>query len=87
MLVARRTQAAEQDLQEIAFQIGIVSRRPSSADKIVDELIEQANNLALTSQIATMGTDAPEIGNGVRLFSHKRWVIVFRYEPHGTGKP
>ena len=65
MLVARRSQAAEQDLQEIAFQVGIVSRRPNSADKLVDELIEQCSNLALTSQIATMGTDAPEIGKGV----------------------
>jgi plasmid stabilization system protein ParE len=28
-------------------------------------------------------TSAPEIGERVRLFSYKRWVILFRYEPHG----
>lgn len=36
MLVARRTQSAEEDLQEIAFQIGLASRRPDVADKIID---------------------------------------------------
>ena len=41
MLVARRTQAAEEDLQEIAFQIGLLSRRPNVADKIIDELIDK----------------------------------------------
>jgi plasmid stabilization system protein ParE len=83
MLVACRTQAAEEDLQEIAFQIGLLSRRPNVADKIIDELIEQANNLAITSQIASMGTEAPEIGGDVRLFCHKRWVLISRYMPHG----
>ena len=51
MLVARRTESAEADLQEIAFQIGLLSRRPNVADKIIDELIDQANNLAINSQI------------------------------------
>ena len=83
MLVARRTESAEADLQEIAFQIGLLSRRPNVADKIIDELIEQANNLAITSQIATIGTEAPEIGRDVRLLSFKRWVLIFRYMPHG----
>jgi len=31
-----------------------------------------------------LGTAAPEIGEGVRLFPYKRWVILFRYEPHGV---
>lgn len=30
-----------------------------------------------------MGTVAPELGTGIRLFSYRRWVIVFRYENHG----
>lgn len=83
MRVARRSQAAEQDLQEIAFQIAVRDRRPHTADKIIDELIVQSNNLAQTSGVAEMGTTAPEIGSGVRLYSHKRWVVVFRYEEHG----
>lgn len=83
MLVARRTQSAEEDLEEIAFQIGLLSRCPNVADKIIDELIDHANNLAITSQIATIGTEAPEIGRDVRLFSYKRWVLIFRYMPHG----
>lgn len=84
MPIARRTAAAERDLQAIAIQIALVDRRPATADRIVDELIEQCENLAQRFPVAVLGTAGPEIGKDVRLFSCKRWVIVFRYEPHGV---
>jgi hypothetical protein len=33
--------------------------------------------------MAQLGTAAPELGLGVRLFSHQRWVILFRYVDDG----
>lgn len=84
MVTARRTEAAERDLRDIAFHIGFTDHRPLTADRIIDELIEQADTLAELSSSSVMGTACPEIGVGVRLFTYKRWVILFRYEPHGV---
>jgi plasmid stabilization system protein ParE len=80
---ARRSDAAERDLQEIAFHIAFRERRPVTAERIIDELIAQAEKLAQLSTTTVLGTAAPEIGDGVRLFPYKRWVVLFRYEPHG----
>ncbi len=80
---ARRSEAAERDLQDIAFRIAFHEQRPLTADRMVDELVGQAERLAELSTNAILGTPAPELGDGVRLFAHKRWVIVFRYQPHG----
>jgi plasmid stabilization system protein ParE len=83
MPTARRTEAAERDLQDIAFHIALKDGRPLTADRIIDGLISQAERLAEFSTASVLGTSAPEIGDGVRLFPYKRWVILFRYEPHG----
>jgi plasmid stabilization system protein ParE len=83
MLIARRTEAAERDLREIAFQIAFVDSRPATADRVIDELIEQAETLARLFGTSVTGTACSEIGDAVRAFSHKRWIILFRYEPHG----
>ena len=83
MPTARRTEAAERDLQDIAYHIALKDGRPLTADQIVDELIGQAEKIARLSASAVVGTAAPEIGDGIRLFSCKRWVILFRYQPHG----
>jgi plasmid stabilization system protein ParE len=85
MPTARRTQAAEDDLREIAFHIAFREQRPSTADRIIDELIARCERLAESSISSIQGTAAPEIGDGVRLFAHQRWVIIFRYQPHGVG--
>ena len=84
MSTARRTEAAERDLQDIAFQIAVADGRPATADRVIDELIEQCDQLARLASTAFLGTAAPEIGNGVRLLSYKRWVIVFRYSTDGV---
>ena len=41
----------------------------AAADRVIDELISQADELAKLSTHTVMGTAAPEIGDGVRLFS------------------
>ena len=83
MPIARRAEAAERDLQNLAFHIAFTERRPLTADRIIDDLISQVDKLAQLSTTSILGTPAPEIGEGVRLFSYKRWVILFRYESHG----
>jgi plasmid stabilization system protein ParE len=83
MPLARRSAAAERDLQDLAFYIAFRDRRPAAADQTVDALIAQAERLAQLSPTTILGTAAPEIGEGVRLFPFKRWVILFRYQPHG----
>jgi plasmid stabilization system protein ParE len=83
MPYARRTEAAQHDLESIAFQIAVRDHRPLVADRIIDELIEQTDKLAKLSSVSVLGTPAPEIGRDVRLFPCKRWVILFRYVPHG----
>ncbi len=81
--LVRRSDAAELDLQEIAFQIAFTSRRPILADVIIDELIAECEKLAELSATAKLGTRAPELGDDIRLFSYNRWVIIFRYGLHG----
>jgi|CXWL01.1.fsa_nt_gi plasmid stabilization system protein ParE len=81
---ARRTESAEADLQEIAFQIAVRDQRPDTADRVIDELIGQCERLAQNSETSIQGTAASELGNDVRLFSYRRWVIIFRYEAHGV---
>lgn len=83
MPTARRSEAAQRDLQDIAYHIGLRDRRLLTADRIVDELIAQVETIAQCSATVEMGTAAPEIGDGVRLFSFQRWIILFRYQPHG----
>ena len=59
MLTARRTQAAERDLRDIAFHVAFNEHRPATAD-IVDELIVQADNQSIVEVIAD-GYFLPEL--------------------------
>lgn len=81
---ALRTEAADLDLREIAYQIGVGSGRPTTADRIIDEIIDCCDQLAELSSTSKLGTAVPELGRGVRLFSHNRWVIIFRYLDQGV---
>ena len=83
MPTARRSAAAERDLQDIAHHIALEDGRPIAADRVIDTLVGQAEEIARLSTSTIMGTAAPEIGDGVRLFCCKRWGILFRYQPHG----
>lgn len=82
--LAVRSESAEADLREIAYQVAVMDGRIETAERLIEELIDQAENLASTSEVAEMGTIAPELGEGIRLFSYKRWVIIFRYKAHGV---
>jgi plasmid stabilization system protein ParE len=81
---AHRTDAANRDLVEIAFQIGVESGRPLSAERIVDELVDSCDHLAKLSTTSQLGSAAAELGAGIRLFHHLRWVIIFRYVDDGV---
>ncbi|WP_428306945.1 type II toxin-antitoxin system RelE/ParE family toxin [Lacipirellula sp.] len=84
MLQARRTFAAERDLEEIVFHIAMEEERPVVAERILRELIQRCDRIAELAPIASEGTAAPRLGGGVRLLSHKRWVIIFRYDAEGV---
>lgn len=58
--------------------------RPVVAERILRELIQRCDKIAELSSIAREGTSAPRLGDGVRLLSHKRWVIIFRYDTEGV---
>lgn len=70
-----RTEAAENDLREIAYYIAVNDGRPSTADKIVDEILEKCRGYAESPDI---GTRADQLGPDYRLFAHKRWVVIYR---------
>ena len=72
---AIRTEAAEQDLSEIAWYIAVHEARPTVAFKIIDEIIAKCD---LHAENPLLGTPKPEFGEKYRVFSHKRWVIIFR---------
>jgi plasmid stabilization system protein ParE len=75
MARARRTAAAERDFENIAYQIAVVSGRPATAERILCELQARCDEISARAGFSIEGTAAPQIGDGVRLVSHKRWVI------------
>ena len=80
---AFRTESAERDFENIGFQIAVVDGRTDVAERILRDLAAQCDRLARLSPTSQLGTAAPEVGKDVRLFSHKRWVILFRYTDDG----
>lgn len=72
---AIRTQAAQQDLDEIAWYIAVQESRPRVAYQVIDEIIAKCELLASNP---SLGTAKPLLGDNYRIFSHKRWVIIFR---------
>ncbi len=80
MPIAKWTSQAESDLEEIAFYIAIDDKRPAVADQIVNERYAQA---ALYATQPNMGSDAAELGENLRTFPHKRWLVI--YEPIENG--
>ena len=70
-----RTPAADQDLQEIGYYIGVQQHRPSTAEKILREIDAKCRTYA--AQPFT-GTARPDLGERYRVFHHKRWVVIYR---------
>lgn len=70
---------ARQDVDDIYDYIGVRDGRPATADKFVTDLHEACQSYA--NAVATgsvLGTARPDLGKSYRLFTHKRWVVVFR---------
>jgi plasmid stabilization system protein ParE len=80
---AQRTELAKEDLLSIGLQIGVESGRARTAEKILDELIKCCDQLAELPADMVLGSAAPELGADIRLFHHRRWVIIFRYVHDG----
>ncbi len=80
MAEVRWTLQADKDLEEIAFYIAFQDRRPATAERVVDEIQRAAELYAAQPE---MGTAAPELGDDLRTFPHKRWVVF--YEPVSDG--
>jgi len=72
---ALRTEAAQKDLDDIAWYIAVHESRPRVAYKNIDDIIAKCELLANNP---LLGTAKPEFGDRYRIFSHKRWVILFR---------
>jgi plasmid stabilization system protein ParE len=72
---------ASLDLEEIALYIGIHDGRPTTADRIVRDVLELANLIATQPG---MGASRPEFGSNCRAFSFEnRWMILYRKAPDG----
>ena len=68
------TPRAEKHLEDIAYYIAVDDGRPITADRIVREIHDTCELYARNPQL---GEARPDLGNNVRVFSHKRWVIVY----------
>jgi toxin ParE1/3/4 len=75
MPTADWSDVAREELKEIGRYIGREQHRPSTAAKIMREIRDRCNHLA---QFPYSGTARPDLDDGIRITSYKRWVIVFR---------
>jgi plasmid stabilization system protein ParE len=70
---------AESDVEEIYRWIARRDGRRRTAKKIVHELRQRCDGLGeIFASGSKIGTDYPNLGEGYRIFTHQRWVIVFR---------
>lgn len=67
MPTARRSAAAERDLQDIAYHIALEDGRPLTADRVINTLIGQAEEIARPSfiQLWVRGRRGGSIGLSV----------------------
>jgi toxin ParE1/3/4 len=80
MARAHWTALAELDLEEILYYIAVESGRPLTAGRIGQLVRETCDKLAASPML---GEAAPELGAGLRLFSFKRWAIIYRPSDRG----
>jgi toxin ParE1/3/4 len=73
------TAQSRQDVDDIYDYIGRRDRRPATEDKVVRELLDECRFLADAQAAGSMlGMQRDDLAESARLFTHKRWVIVFR---------
>jgi toxin ParE1/3/4 len=75
MAVAHWTDHARRDLRSIGPYVGRKEHRPAVAAKVMREIRKKCDHYACNP---LTGTSRDEFGEGYRLFSHQRWVILFR---------
>ena len=70
---------AKQDVDGIYDFIAHTDRRPLTADNVVRELALQCESYATAFADGNLiGTLRSDLGEQVRVFTHKRWLVVFR---------
>ena len=75
---------ARQEVDAIYDYIGEHEHRPATADRFVKNLIAACESYATAFAAGSvLGTARPDLGESHRVFSHKRWVIVFRPSDDG----
>ncbi len=73
------TSLAKSDVDDIYDFIARQNHRPSTADQFVQDLAAACQSYAdAFAAGSTIGTARPNLGEGYRVFTHKRWVVVFR---------
>jgi plasmid stabilization system protein ParE len=78
MANAKWTATAREDLKQIGCYIGRTEGRPSFAAAILREIKAKSDEYsAAFARGSVLGSDASVLGDGCRVFSHKRWIVVF----------
>lgn len=77
---AQWTRIAREELDNIAWQIGIHSGRPKVADKLVDDISAKVEQYGRQPEMGSVHPDLPKV---VRVFHHKRYAVI--YEPTTDG--
>jgi toxin ParE1/3/4 len=79
MSQAEWAERAKTDLRDIYLWIARHENRRSTARRIVREIRHECDEYAgAFAEGSILGAARPEFGEDVRLFTHQRWVIVFR---------
>lgn len=80
MLRVVRTPTAARELDEIFDEIAIRGGRPATAERLIRDIGDKCQ---LYASQPNMGTARPDLGDDLRIFSHKRYVVVYRPLPDG----
>jgi toxin ParE1/3/4 len=76
---AEWTAPAEQDVEDIYGWIAVRDGRLQTAKAILRSIRESCDECAkLFASGSAIGTSREDLGDGYRLLTHQRWVIVFR---------
>jgi toxin ParE1/3/4 len=79
MTHAAWTEPAKAELRDIYLWIARRDGRRHTAKKIVRELRQTCDEYAAVFAAGSViGTARPDLGEFYRVFTHKRWVVVFR---------
>jgi plasmid stabilization system protein ParE len=67
------------DFDELFDYIAEKDGRPLTAENVTTELSAACQRYAdIIAAGSTIGTARPDLGEDCRVFTHKRWVVVFR---------